>query len=321
MFSVRDNASMGPAMERHLPVLEEEVLAALGSRTNGKRILDATFGGGGHARGILEAGDRNEVVAIDCDPDALARAGELEEEFPGRFRVYDLDFRDVGQLPEKEEFDGSVFDLGVSSFHLDAAGRGFSFRLSGPTDMRMDPRRGRTAEDLLEKGSREELVRAIRDYGEERAWRKVVDAIVKARGTGVLGRSDLLGELIAKHAWRRRGDWIHPATRSFQGIRIAVNNELSALEAAIPAAFSRLRLGGVLAVITFHSLEDRLVKRLFRRFSGQPEHRGDARPQQERRARAEILTKRPVRASSDEVARNPRARSAKLRILKKREEE
>jgi len=325
----------------HAPVLLREVLELLEQQTtqHGKAaanlgansaeavFLDCTFGGGGHSRAILENFPASRLVALDRDPSATARAAALSADFGERFSLIDSDFgclaalRDEGVIPRlaPSGFCGILFDLGLSSFQLDERERGFSFRNDAPADMRMDPRSGVSAAQWLEAASEAELVRAIRDYGEEPCWRRVVAALVAARGTGALARTQSLADVVAAAipARLRHTMKLHPATRAFQGIRIAVNDELGALERALPVAFELLAPGAVLAVISFHSLEDRPVKHFFRRLCGQPVDARDSRPQDLRPRYAEPLTRRPITPSSEELAANPRSRSAKLRALRK----
>ncbi len=301
----------------HQPVLLREVLGFL-APADGGRYLDCTFGGGGHSRAILEAARDIQLVAIDRDPEAAPRAEALAAEFPGRFKLIDWDFGKLGAIADSD-FDGILFDFGLSSFQLDDPGRGFSFRADGYADMRLDPRAGVPAARWLETATEEMLARAVRDLGEETHWRRVVRALLAARGTGSLGRTASLADVIsgAIPARDRRASRIHPSTRAFQGIRVAVNDEIGAIERALPAAFDKLRPRGVLCAISFHSLEDRPVKQFFRRMSGQPETSDDATPQDLRTRHAEPLTRRPITPSDAEIGANPRSRSAKLRAIRK----
>jgi 16S rRNA (cytosine1402-N4)-methyltransferase len=317
MVTALDDRFAPPMSPGHQPVLLREVLDLIAPKPAG-RYLDCTFGGGGHTRALLESAPAVNVVALDRDPAAGPRAAQLREEFPGQFALVDRDFGQLASLP-LAGFDGILFDLGVSSFQLDETERGFSFRHDAPADMRMDPRSGVPASRWLETATEEMLVRAIRTFGEEENWRRVVRAIVAARGTGALARTTSLASVIADAipARDRAMSRIHPATRSFQGIRIAVNDEIGAIERALPAAFERLAAGGVLAVISFHSLEDRPVKKYFRQLCGQPAGADDHTPQDLRTQYAGALTNKPITPAEDEISTNPRSRSAKLRAVRK----
>lgn len=304
-------------MPGHLPVMLAEVLELLAPEP-GACVLDATFGGGGHTRALLDSAPGVSVVALDRDPAARDRAASLAGSRGQQFILIDTDFGRLDQV-ETGPLDGALFDLGVSSFQLDETERGFSFRHDAPADMRMDPRCGVSAAEWLETATEAMLVQAVREYGEESSWRRVVRALVAARGTGRLARTASLAEVVTEAipAAQRRQSRIHPATRTFQGIRIAVNDEIGAIERALPVAFERLRPGGVLAVISFHSLEDRPVKHFFRRMCGQPLGAHDSTPQDLRAKFAEPLTRKPRTASRAELDTNPRSRSAKLRALRK----
>lgn len=300
----------------HEPVLLRECMEGLDAR-NGGHYLDATFGGGGHSRAILEANPANQLTALDRDPSAGDRAVRFAEDFPGRFHFHRMDFGDLEEI-EEEGFNGILFDLGVSSFQLDEVQRGFSFRGDAPLDMRMDPSTGISAAEFLETASEDALIEAIRDFGEEKFWRRIVRAILDARGSDKLSRTSSVADLIrnAVPGAAARGR-LHPATRSFQGIRIAVNRELDAVKRALPAGFAKLAPGGRMAVISFHSLEDRIVKRFFRARAGRPVGANDSRSQEERTVEATLPFTRPVRPSEVEVQNNPRSRSSRLRVLVK----
>ncbi len=292
-------------MGGHVPVLRTEVLALLQPRPGG-RYLDATVGLGGHAEAILQASEPSGMLlGIDRDAESLALARQRLEPFGSRVRLLQGRFENLHELLGAEEgFDGVVFDLGASSLQLDAAERGFSFGREGPLDMRMDRGTGMTAADLVERLSEVELADVIFRWGEERWSRRIARAIVEARRQAPIRTTAVLAEVVAKaiprRAWPRR---IHPATRTFQAVRIAVNDELSGLAPALDSAVGLLCPRGRLVAISFHSLEDRIVKQTWRRL--------------EAAGRARILTKRPITPGDAEVATNPRARSAKLRALER----
>jgi 16S rRNA (cytosine1402-N4)-methyltransferase len=320
----RSSALTSPKKKRrrrrdgHIPVLAETVLRGL-NPPPGALILDGTFGGGGHTASFLRSIPDSRVIALDRDPAAEPRVAALEQEFPGRISFHGVNFRDLPDL-SLPPLDSALFDIGVSSFQLDQAERGFSFRFDAPLDMRMDPRSGLSASAFLQTASREALVEAIRDFGEEPSWRRVVDTLLQARQSGFVPSTT--GELVKLLEGclppRRPGrSSIHPATLSFQGLRMAVNGELEALAAVIPATFERLKPGGRLAIISFHSLEDRIVKRAFRQLAGRPEHAGDSRPQDERLVQARLVQSKPFAPTAGEIIANPRSRSARLRIIEK----
>ena len=306
-----------PSTVRHIPVLLDEALEALAPGV-AKRYLDCTFGGGGHTRALLESSSDAEVVSLDCDPDAGIRAEPLAEEYGERFRFCDLSFQRLDEASSEGEFDGVLFDLGISSFQLAEAEKGFSFRLDAPLDMRLNPRVGQSAADFLETATRESLVRAVREYGEERRWNRVVNAILDARGTGQLQRTVTAAEVVSRAIGASaRKPRMHPATKTFQGIRIAINGELEAIAVALPKAFRALKPGGFLVLIAFHSLEDRIVKRFMRRMAGRPEHRRDSRSIHDRVAYAKLTSTKAVKPTAEEVQRNTRSRSARMRVLQK----
>ncbi len=303
-------------MEGHVPVLASETLEHLAPRDGGL-YLDCTFGGGGHTELILNAADCT-VVALDQDPYAAERALALKQRYGERFVFHRMNFETLGEVPEGP-FDGILFDFGVSSYQFDEGDRGFSFRREAPLDMRMNPELGTSASDWLATASFRDLAYAIRNYGEEKNWRKIVDAIINARGNNELVTTTQLAELILSctPARVRFTSKLHPATKAFQGIRIAINDELGVIERGLPAAFEKLKPEGILCAISFHSLEDRIAKVLFRRWAGRPDGVNDNRPQDMREILAEMISRRPVTASDKEVVENVRSRSAKLRVIKK----
>lgn len=302
---------------QHYSVLWREIIE-YSQLENHKLILDCTFGGGGHSRNFLIKNTESRVFAIDCDPQAVNRMIPLKENFTERFTGFDLNFSSLDATGLKN-MDLVFMDLGVSSYQLDQVELGFSFRENAPIDMRLDPRKGIPASEFLETAREEKLVEAIRNYGEEKSWRAVVRAILRVRGSGILQETQPFVELVEKALPKRpyRLQKIHPATKVFQGIRIAVNQELVSLEKALPKAFSALSIGGSLMVISFHSLEDRILKRFMRRMAGKTENRFDQRTLEERSLCAEMITKKPILPTSQEIQENRRSRSAKLRILKK----
>tara|TARA_A200000113_G_scaffold102812_1_gene92170 strand:+ start:1804 stop:2775 length:972 start_codon:yes stop_codon:yes gene_type:complete len=321
MLLSMDDTLSAQGASKHVPVLLEATMEYLNPEKGGI-FLDGTFGGGGHTREMLESSPEVCVVAIDRDPEAEERSLALKEIYGDRFRFYSMNFADIGRVEERS-FDGILFDFGLSSFQLDEGERGFSFRFDAPLDMRMNNQEGITASEFLESASEADLVRAIRDYGEERSWRKVVAAILGARGKGVLGRTKSFAELVELVIPRRAGfkDRIHPATRTFQGVRIAINKELESIEAGLEEGFRRLKVNGVMVAISFHSLEDRIVKRFFRKLSGRPEHRKDGRLQEERQVLGSMIETKAVKASEEEILENARSRSARMRGIKKLVEE
>lgn len=307
----------------HVPVLLAESLAGLALRDDGVYV-DGTFGRGGHSRAMLEAlGPRGRLVAIDRDPAAEAAAGFIAD---ARFTFCRAWF---SQLPEMlaslriSHVDGVLLDLGVSSPQLAEPARGFTYRVDGPLDMRMDPSRGDTAAEFLARASLRELTDVIRDYGEERFAQSIARAIAKARDVGPIVSTRQLAAIVAQAVGTRtRGDWRQdPAARTFQAIRIAVNRELDEVSVALPRITRLLATGGRLAAISFHSLEDRIVKRFFA-FASKP-FGGDARLARMPIAEAALppvsltLVGRAIKPSALEVERNPRARSAVLRIAER----
>jgi 16S rRNA (cytosine1402-N4)-methyltransferase len=301
----------------HIPVMMAEVLTVLHPRDGGI-FLDGTFGGGGYAKAILGAAQCT-LWAIDRDPDTIARGAELAARFRGRLHLLHGNFADLLAMLAAHgvaALDGVVLDLGVSSFQLDDPARGFSFRTTGPLDMRMD-RTGPTAADLVNTTPERELADILFTFGEERASRRIAGAIARARAVAPIETTARLAEIIRAVLPPDRSG-IDPATRSFQALRIRVNDELGALERALADAASLLLPDGVLVVVAFHSLEDRIVKRFMVAAAGRDAapSRHDPRGLQARRAPDfRLLTQRAVRPGSAEIAANPRARSARLRAI------
>jgi len=306
----------------HISVMAEETLDALRPQPGGV-FIDGTLGGAGHTALLLERiGASGRVLAIDADPQALARADARlgEAVAAGRLLLRHGNFRQMGELARAAGLapvDGILLDLGLSSDQLAARERGFSFAADGALDMRFDPTSGESAADLVNTRSDVDLADIFWRYGEERFSRPIARRIVEARRQQPITRADELARLAAGVVHGRPGG-VHPATRVFQAMRIAVNDELGSLEAALPVAVETLRPGGRLAIISFHSLEDRIVKQFFQR-----EQRGCICPPEApqcvcgRQPRLRIITRHPLAPSEAEVSANPRARSAKLRVAER----
>lgn len=297
----------------HVPVLLSEVIGGLAPHAGG-RYIDGTLGGGGHALATLAASSPDgRLLGIDTDPAALAAAHTRLGSYVTRAALVRGNFRDIGAIAEANGFsevDGILLDLGVSSHQLDTAERGFSFQTDAPLDMRLDPDGPTTAADLVNDLPENELADVLYRYGEEHASRRIARFVAEQRRKEPITTTGALAEIISRALGGKRGK-IHPATRTFQGLRIAVNGELDSLEYALPQAVALLKPGGRLAVITFHSLEDRIVKQFFRAEAGKgPDH--DDRP-----VRLRIITAKPLVARAEEQRTNPRSRSAKLRIAER----
>ena len=307
---------------QHVPVLAEQVLTALAPHSGGVYI-DGTLGGGGHAALVLAASAPDGfLLGIDRDPEARAAAEARLQAFPGRFRIAAGNYADMDRLAAENgvtQADGILLDIGVSSHQLDDSARGFSYMQDAPLDMRMDQSQGRTAAELVNEATEAELLDILYRYGEEKWSARIVQFILEARQRQPIQTTGDLVELVKKAIPKgaREKDQ-HPAKRTFQALRIAVNDELGALERGLEAAIGLLKPGGVLGVITFHSLEDRIVKENFRLHSrdcicppGLPVcqcgHRADAK----------LVNRKPLTAGPEELAANPRSRSANFRALRK----
>jgi 16S rRNA (cytosine1402-N4)-methyltransferase len=288
----------------HEPVMVAETVEVL-APSRGGLYVDCTVGLGGHALAILTAG-ASRLIGLDRDPEALAHAAATLAPYAGRFDLVHADYRDAESILEARgitALDGALADLGVSSMQLDAEGRGFSFRRDEPLDMRMDRTQARTAADLLRDVREEDLADVIFQFGEERYARRIARAIVSARRAAPILRTGQLAAIVRRSIPSRGHQRIDPATRTFQALRIWVNRELDDLDEFLIGAARLLAIGARLVVISFHSLEDRIVKQTFRALATG--------------AALRLLTKRPLAPSEAEVARNPRARSAKLRAIER----
>lgn len=318
---VTDKARESARTDRHVTVLLQEAVDALQPRPGGTYI-DGTFGGGGHSALILQRVDGDVTLyAIDADPAAIARARMLAESPLGHGIVpVHANFSALATVARERGIvavDGVLLDLGLSSFQLDQAERGFAFRFEGPLDMRFDPTRGRSAADLVNTLDAEDLARILWHYGEESRSRQIARAIVSRRATRLIETTTDLAAIVEAAVGGRRGKAIHPATKTFQALRIAVNEELTALETVLGVAIDLLRPGGRLVVISFHSLEDRIVKQTFAR-----ESQGCICPPDQpvctcdHKARLRRVGK-PVRPTDAEIAQNPRSRSAIMRVAER----
>ncbi|MFN4283316.1 MAG: 16S rRNA (cytosine(1402)-N(4))-methyltransferase RsmH [Alphaproteobacteria bacterium] len=322
MGSLSANTAATPAP--HIPVLLTEVLAALAPK-DGEVFVDGTFGAGGYSRALLDACDC-KVYGIDRDPSAIAAGQALAARYGARLTLLPGRFGDMEQLLAAvgvDAVDGVTLDIGVSSMQIDQAARGFSFRTDGPLDMRMDTSAGATAADLVNDTAEAELADVIYEYGDERLSRAIARAIVAARAEARIETTGRLAEIVREAVRRkvgRRNETIDPATRTFQALRIAVNDELGELDRGLAAAERILRPDGRLAVVSFHSLEDRRVKSFLATRSGSSarpsRHFPSLLPRESARGAVPSfrgVSRKPVEAGADETARNPRARSARLR--------
>jgi 16S rRNA (cytosine1402-N4)-methyltransferase len=307
-----------PAVAGHLPVMLQDALEYLSVRPGG-RYIDATFGGGGHTAAILERSAPNgQLLALDADPLAIERAQPLVERSEGRLIIRHTNFANIAEIAHETGFapvDGVLFDLGLSSYQFDERERGFSLHSSARLDMRLDPATEEpTAWDIVNTWDERDVADVIYRYGEESRSRRIARAIVERRTERAIETNLELTEIVERALGGRRGARIHPATKTFQGIRIAVNRELESLQSGLAGALECLRPGGRLVVISFHSLEDRIVKQFM-----QHEARDCICPpevpvcQCDHRARLAVITRKPVRPREAEVEQNPRSRSARLR--------
>lgn len=307
----------------HEPVLLEAALDRLAIRPGGTYV-DGTLGGAGHARAILErSAPDGRLIGLDRDPEALARAAEALRGYGRRAELVRANFADLAEVAAGRgiaSVDGVLLDIGVSSDQLDTARRGFSFRMEGPLDMRMDPDSGRPAADVVNTATEEDLTDLFRTYGEEPHARAAARAIARAREVARIETTSQLAEIVRPACGRGWRGGVDPATRVFQALRIEVNGELDALRRGLPAALGLLKPGGRLAVIAFHSLEDRIVKDFFRRHAGREEAlQAGGSVWVAEAPEVRLITRKAVTAAPDEMDRNPRARSAKLRVAERKD--
>ncbi len=307
---------MNPA-EPHIPVLIEPLIAQI-SPVCGV-WLDGTFGAGGYSQALLSQG-ATRVIGVDRDPEALDRASAWADRFGEALSLVKGRFGDLDQIArdaDAPELDGVVLDIGVSSMQIDQAERGFSFMQDGPLDMRME-QSGPSAADIVNEADEVDIADILYQYGEERASRRIAKAIVKARTRGAIIRTSQLVEIVENTLPRPKPGAAHVATRSFQALRIAVNDELGELARGLIAAEAVLKPGGFLAVVTFHSLEDRIVKRFIQTRSGAGPRPNRFQPEEQAEApRFAQVSRRAITADDEELSRNPRARSAKLRVARR----
>jgi 16S rRNA (cytosine1402-N4)-methyltransferase len=302
----------------HNPVLVVEVVEALSPKADAV-YLDATFGRGGYSRAILDAAPCR-VIAIDRDPDAITAGQDMRHEYDGRLTLLEGRFSQIGTLLNEINMplvDGVVFDFGVSSPQIDDAERGFSFRFDGPLDMRME-KSGTNASDFINTATEKDIADVLWQFGEERASRRIARAIIRARDEAEITTTFQLAKVIRAVMPRPKPGQIDPATRSFQAIRIHINNELDEIRTALPAAMACLKPGGRLAVVAFHSLEDRLVKTFIMNEAGKaPRPSRHVPDMPEHAPRLNMITRKPVTPSEDEMNLNPRSRSSRLRVAER----